>query len=53
MTPEQERLRDAYLAELWPVTREVPADIRAGWAALARANNEALTSEQTNKTKAA
>ena len=24
MTPDQEQLRDAYLAELWPVTREVP-----------------------------
>lgn len=35
MTPEQEALRAAYLAELWPVCREVPVDIRAGWAAVA------------------
>lgn len=29
MTPDQERLRDAYLAELWPVCRELPAGERA------------------------
>jgi hypothetical protein len=29
VTPEQERLRDAYLSELWPVCREVPYGERA------------------------
>ncbi len=29
MTPEQRALRDAFLAELWPVCREVPRDVRA------------------------
>lgn len=28
MTPDAERLRDAYLAEMWPVCREVPAHVR-------------------------
>jgi hypothetical protein len=29
MTEEQRALRDAYLAELWPVCREVPREERA------------------------
>ncbi len=29
MTPDQRALRDAFLAELWPVCREVPRDVRA------------------------
>lgn len=29
MTPEQQALRDAFLAELWPVSRELPAGERA------------------------
>jgi hypothetical protein len=28
VTPHEERLRDAYLAEMWPTVREVPAHER-------------------------
>jgi hypothetical protein len=35
MNDEERRLRDAYLAELWPTCREVPRDVRAGYAAIA------------------
>jgi hypothetical protein len=30
VTPEQQALRDAYLAELWPTCRELPVGERAG-----------------------
>jgi hypothetical protein len=42
VTPEERALRDAYLAELWPTCREVPRDMRAGWAALERDRAERL-----------
>ncbi len=35
MNDDQRALRDAFLAELWPVCREVPRDVRAGYAAVA------------------
>ncbi len=42
MNDDQRALRDAFLAELWPVCREVPRDVRAGWAAVAEARDEQL-----------
>ncbi len=42
VTPELELLRDAFLAECWPVCREVPRDVRAGWAAVAETRDEQL-----------
>jgi hypothetical protein len=42
VTPEQEALRAAYLAELWPTCREVSRDVRAGWAALEKDRSERL-----------
>lgn len=36
MNPDERRLRDVWLAELWPVCREVPRDVRAGQRALDR-----------------
>ncbi len=42
MTPDQRALRDAFLAELWPVCLEVPRDVRAGWAAVAERRDEQL-----------
>jgi hypothetical protein len=35
MTPEQRTLAAAFLAECWPVCRELPRDVRAGDAAVA------------------
>jgi hypothetical protein len=42
MTPEQCALRDAFLAECWPVCRELPRDVRAGDAAVAAIRNADL-----------
>ncbi len=48
VTPDQELLRDAFLAELWPVCPEVPRDVRAGWAAVAEARDEQLAEWRGN-----
>jgi hypothetical protein len=42
VTPAEEALRDAFLAECWAPVREVPADVRAGWAAVAADRNARL-----------
>jgi hypothetical protein len=42
MTPEQRTLAAAYLAEMWPVCRELPRDVRAGDAAVAAIRNADL-----------
>jgi hypothetical protein len=43
VSPHEERLRDAYLAEMWPTVREIPRDVRAGWAALGKDREERLS----------
>jgi hypothetical protein len=45
VTPDPALLAAAYLAELWPVCREVPRDVRAGWAAVAADRNEVLAEQ--------
>ncbi len=42
MTDEQRVLAAAWLAEMWAPCREVPRDVRAGWAAVAETRDEQL-----------
>jgi hypothetical protein len=42
MTPQESALAAAWIAEMWAPVREVPADVRAGWAALAVDRNARL-----------
>jgi hypothetical protein len=42
VTPEEHTLAAAFLAECWPVCRELPRDVRAGDAAVAAIRNADL-----------